>query len=104
MAGSCARAPEPLQRLRADRQLRYAPSSIRLSISDLHRTEAARHGKVLPMSPDTSVTYLPDRSGQCPVDVRMMPDTNAAAVKTTTPMTAPRIAPTHPLRPRRFHR
>src|SRR6266545_5705812 len=29
MADSCVRAPEPLQRLRADRQLRYAPSSIR---------------------------------------------------------------------------
>src|SRR6266545_7184314 len=35
MADSCVRAPEPLQRLRADRQLRYAPSSIRSA--DLRR-------------------------------------------------------------------
>ena len=40
--------------LRANRQLRYASPAI--------RTKAAGHGILLPMSPDTFVTYLPGRS------------------------------------------
>jgi len=53
-----------------DRYLRQGPAGLEeLERPEVHvpdqtldRAEAARHGKVLPMSPDTSVTYLPDRS------------------------------------------
>ena len=63
MAGSCARGPELLPAI-----ARGSTTALR-SVVDPHyqtqaldRTEAARHGKVLPMSPDVFVTYLPGRS------------------------------------------
>jgi len=43
-----------LRSLRANRQLRYASLAI--------RTKVGGHEILLPMSPDTSVTYLPGRS------------------------------------------
>ena len=53
MGGSCAMGPE---HLRANRQLRYASPAIPAVELIVGR------GKVLPMSPDTFVTYLPGRS------------------------------------------
>src|SRR6266581_4502910 len=65
MAGSCARAPEPLPAI-----ARGSTTALRSVVDPLcrtqalDRTESAKHGKVLPMSPDVFVTYLPSRSGE----------------------------------------